>query len=128
MCGRFVRKRTSKVIANEFNANHLADEMSPSFNIAPTQNVAVILVDGERHLVSKRWGLIPAWATNPTIGGKLINARAETLSEKAAFKDAFKRRRCLVVADGFFEWQKEAGSKVPMVFQLKSGRSFGFAG
>src|SRR5262245_53943969 len=105
MCGRFVRRRTSTVIAEDFRASPSAHEIAPSFNIAPTHNVAVILDDGERRLFSMRWGLVPRWATDPRIGSNHINARAETLTEKAAFRDAFKRRRCLVIADGFYEWQ-----------------------
>lgn len=101
MCGRFVRRRSSSTLAEEFQANHISDDVPPSFNVAPTHNVAVVLDDGARQLVSMRWGLIPSWASDPTIGSKLINARAETLTQKSAFKNAFRNRRCLVVADGF---------------------------
>jgi putative SOS response-associated peptidase YedK len=128
MCGRFVRKRSSKLLASEFGAAHISDELQPSFNIAPTHNVAVIVNDDARKLVSMRWGLIPASATDPKIGSRLINARAETLTERAAFKSAFRMRRCLIIADGFFEWQKTGGSKTPILIDLKSKRSFGFAG
>lgn len=128
MCGRFVRKRSSTLLAREFEAAHLSDELQPSFNIAPTHNVAVIINDDLRKLVSMRWGLVPASATDPKIGSRLINARAETLTEKAAFKSAFRMRRCLIIADGFYEWQKAGGSKTPMLIDLKSKRSFGFAG
>lgn len=128
MCGRFVRKRSSTLLAREFEAAHLSDELQPSFNIAPTHNVAVIINDDVRKLVSMRWGLVPASATDPKIGSRLINARAETLTEKAAFKSAFRMRRCLIIADGFYEWQKAGGSKTPMLIDLKSKRSFGFAG
>ena len=132
MCGRFVRKRSTVLLAREFGADHISDELQPSFNIAPTHNVAVVLNDGlndgARKLVSMRWGLVPYWATDPTIGSSLINARAETLITKAAFKNAFAKRRCLVIADGFYEWAKRAGAKTPMLFHLKSDRSFGFAG
>ena len=75
-----------------------------------------------------RWGLVPWWATDAIIGSRLINARAETLIHKSAFKDAFRKRRCLVVADGFYEWQKQSGGKTPLLIQLKSERPFGFAG
>lgn len=140
MCGRFVRKRSSVLLAREFGADNISDELQPSFNIAPTHNVAVVLIDGlndglseehkegARKLVSMRWGLVPYWATNPAIGSSLINARAETLITKSAFKNAFAKRRCLVIADGFFEWEKRAGAKTPMFIHLKSDRSFGFAG
>ena len=128
MCGRFVRKRSSTLLAKEFGAAHLSDELQPSFNIAPTHNVAVIVNDDARKLVSMRWGLVPASATDPKIGSRLINARAETLTEKAAFRSAFRMRRCLIIADGFYEWQKAGGSKTPMLVELKSKRTFGFAG
>jgi putative SOS response-associated peptidase YedK len=128
MCGRFVRKKPSSLLAREFKADHISDEIQPSFNIAPTHNVAVVLNAGSRELVSMRWGLVPAWATDPRIGTRLINARAETLTKKAAFKNAFTRRRCLVIADGFYEWQKTGGVKNPPLIYLKSERSFAFAG
>lgn len=128
MCGRFVRRRSSSTLADVFRVNHISDDLQSSFNVAPTHNVAVVLDDGERHLGSMRWGMIPSWAPDPTIGSKLINARAETLTQRAAFKNAFRNRRCLVVADGFYEWQKQNGAKIPLLIQLKSVRPFGFAG
>lgn len=128
MCGRFVRRRSSATLADEFRVNQISDDLQPSFNVAPTHNVAVVLEDGARQLVSMRWGLIPSWASDPTIGSKLINARAETLTQKTAFKNAFRNRRCLVVADGFYEWQKQNGTKTPLLIQLRSARPFGFAG
>jgi putative SOS response-associated peptidase YedK len=128
MCGRFVRKRSSQLLARDFGAVHTSDELQPSFNVAPTHNVAIVLNDGARKLVSMRWGLVPPSATDPKIGSRLINARAETLIDRAAFKNAFRTRRCLVIADGFYEWRKAGGSKIPMLIHLKSDRSFGFAG
>ena len=128
MCGRFVRRSSSSNLATEFRASDISDELQPSFNVAPTHNVAVVLDDGARKLVSMRWGLIPSWASDTTIGSKLINARAETLTQRTAFKNAFRNRRCLVVADGFYEWQKQNGAKIPLLIQLKSERPFGFAG
>ncbi len=128
MCGRFVRRRSSSTLADAFRVNHISDDLQPSFNVAPTHNVAVVLDDCARQLVSMRWGLIPSWVSDPTIGSKLINARAETLTQKTAFKIAFRNRRCLVVADGFYEWQKQNGTKIPLLIQLKSERPFGFAG
>ena len=128
MCGRFVRKRSSSLLAREFGADHISDELQPSFNVAPTHDVAVIVSDGARQLISMRWGLVPGWATDPKIGSSLINARAETLTRKTAFRDAFQRRRCLVIADGFYEWKNVGGVKTPLLIQLKSERSFGFAG
>jgi|ERR1041384_436994 putative SOS response-associated peptidase YedK len=128
MCGRFVRKRSSIILAREFDAEGISDELQPSFNIAPTDEVAVVLNDSGRKLATMRWGLVPSWATDPRIGSTLINARAETLTSKAAFKAAFMARRCLVLGDGFYEWRKAGKTKLPMLIHLKSERSFGFAG
>ena len=128
MCGRYVRKTGSRTIADDFDVDEVVDDLQPSFNVAPTQDVAVITNDGAKRLVAMRWGLIPSWAADPTIGSRMINARSESLAEKAAFKDAFKSRRCLVVADGFYEWRKEGRAKVPLFIRLKSGRPFGLGG
>jgi len=128
MCGRFVRKRSASSIAADFGVDEVVDDLQPSFNIAPTHDVAVIVNNGTQRLVAMRWGLVPAWATDPTVGSKLINARAESLAEKAAFKEAFKRRRCLIVADGFYEWQKIGKDKSPLLIRLKSDQPFAFAG
>ena len=128
MCGRFVRKRSSSAMAKDFGVQEIAGDLQPSFNVAPTHNVAVVLNNGTKQLVAMRWGLVPWWATDPAIASKLINARAETLAVKAAFKEAFKRRRCLVVADGFFEWQKQGATKTPLFIRLDPERPFGFAG
>lgn len=102
----------------------------PRYNIAPSQPVASVLNDGSLRVVLAQWGLIPSWARDPRMGQRLINARAETLTEKPAFKEPFRQRRCLILADGFFEWQKLPGTKTkrPFYFRLKSGRPFAFAG
>lgn len=115
-------------MAKDFDVQEITEDLQPSFNIAPTQNVAVVLRDVNTRLVPMRWGLIPSWAADPTIGSRLINARSETLTKRSAFKEAFKRRRCLVLADGFFEWQKQGKAKIPFFIHLKSDRPFGFAG
>lgn len=115
-------------MAKDFGVQEITDDLQPSFNVAPTQPVAVVLNRGKKRMAAMRWGLVPSWATDPTIAGRLINARAETLTAKAAFKDAFKRRRCLVVGDGFFEWQKQGAVKIPLFIHLKTERPFGFAG
>lgn len=128
MCGRFTRSQSIPAIAEEFGAEALSCDLGPSYNIAPTQKVAVIITDGVKQLVPVRWGLVPSWAKDPTIGSKMINARAETITEKASYKRAFKKRRCLVVADGFYEWQNTGGSRRPVYIRLKSGKPFGFAG
>ena len=115
-------------MARDFGVPEITDDLQPSFNVAPTDSVAVVLNNGVKQLVAMRWGLVPFWATDPKIASKHINARAETLTVKPAFKDAFKRRRCLVVADGFFEWQKQGATKIPLFIHLEPERPFGFAG
>ncbi|MCI0487152.1 MAG: SOS response-associated peptidase [Blastocatellia bacterium] len=128
MCGRFVRESTIPDIAEAFGIENVSSDLEPSYNIAPTQMIAAIIDDGQKQLVEVRWGLIPSWAEDPAIGNRMINARAETVTEKASFKNAFKKRRCLIVADGFYEWKKEGDSKRPVFIRLKSRRPFGFAG
>jgi putative SOS response-associated peptidase YedK len=105
-------------------------EWTPRYNIAPSQDVAVIANNGQNKIEFFRWGLIPFWAKEAKIGNRMINARAETVAEKASFRNAYRRRRCLVLADGFYEWRKEPGrtTKTPMYLRLKSGDPFGFAG
>lgn len=103
--------------------------MHPSYNVAPTQEVAVVVQrDGRTSLEGMRWGLIPFWAKDPSIGSRMINARAESIADKPAFKRSLRDRRCLVLADGFYEWQKSDGAKIPVYIRLKSGRPFAFAG
>lgn len=115
-------------MAKDFDVQEITEDLQPSFNIAPTQNVAAVLKDGTTRLVAMRWGLIPSSATDQTIGSRLINARSETLTKRSAFKEAFKRRRCLVLADGFYEWKTQGKEKTPFFIHLKSQRPFGFAG
>jgi putative SOS response-associated peptidase YedK len=115
-------------MAKDFDVEEITDDLAPSYNVAPTHPVTVVLNDGIKRLAAMRWGLVPSGATDPTIASKLINARAETLTVRVAFKEAFKRRRCLVVGDGFFEWKKQGTTKTPLFFHLKPERSFGFAG
>jgi putative SOS response-associated peptidase YedK len=105
--------------------------LAPRFNIAPTQPVAAVRLapeSGQRQLAFLKWGLVPAWAKDPAIGNRLINARAESVAEKPAFRAAFRRRRCLVVADGFYEWQRSGGRKQPYFIRLRDDRPFAFAG
>jgi putative SOS response-associated peptidase YedK len=105
-------------------------EMTPRYNVAPSQPVAVVANNGKNAVEFFKWGLVPSWAKDPEIGNRMINARAETLSEKPSFRAAYKRRRCLILADGFYEWQPIPGSKskTPMLIKLKSGEPFAFAG
>jgi len=128
MCGRFVQKSDLPAILRTFQVSQLGFELQPSYNIAPREDVVAVIQDGGRRLACLRWGLIPSWAKDPAIGDRLINARAETVAVKPSFRSAFRHRRCLIVADGFYEWQKQAAGKVPMYVHLKSGRPFGFAG
>src|SRR5215212_12176855 len=128
MCGRFTQSQSIPWIAQEFGIAEVSCDLGPSYNIAPTQKVAVVVTDGVKKLVPVRWGLVPSWAKDISVGSKMINARAETITEKASYKNAFKKRRCLVVADGFYEWQNVGDSKRPVYIRLKSGKPFGFAG
>lgn len=128
MCGRFVLMSNLADIEREFSLQQVACDYRPSNNILPGQDVFAVIHDGITRLTSFRWGLIPPWAKDPSIGRRLINARAETLQEKPSFKNAFKKRRCLIIADGFYESLKEGKRKTPFLFRLKSGKPFGFAG
>jgi putative SOS response-associated peptidase YedK len=128
MCGRFVRKTDLREAAKFFSASLIETDLGESYNIAPKQPVVVVMEDGKRKLVSMRWGLIPPWSNDPNIGYKMINARAETILGKASFKNAFKHRRCLIVADGFYEWREENARKVPVYIFLKDKGPFGMAG
>lgn len=130
MCGRFTLTVDPRDLLDAFPGISIPDEYHPRYNIAPTQPVAVITNSGDNKLQYFQWGLVPFWAKDPSIGNNLINARAETLSIKPAFKNAFRRRRCLILADGFFEWQSVTGQKTkqPFYFQLSDKQPFGFAG
>jgi len=128
MCGRFVLISDLSVITDAFDIHEIVCDYRPDPDIRPGRQIAAVVHDGVNRLVSFRWGLIPSWAKDPSMGSRLINARAETLTEKPSFRNAFKKRRCLIVADGFYESRKEGNQKVPVFFRLKSGRPFGFAG
>jgi putative SOS response-associated peptidase YedK len=128
MCGRFTLIADRKKLAESFAGYDLPEGLAPRYNIAPSQAVAVIANNGQQKIELFQWGLIPFWAKDPKIGNRMINARAETLAEKPSFKNAYKRRRCLVLADGFYEWKKVNGAKTPMYIQLAGGEPFGFAG
>jgi putative SOS response-associated peptidase YedK len=128
MCGRFVRITPIPVIAEKFRAKQMFADLAPSYNIAPSQEIVIINDEGVRQLVQCTWGFVPSWAKNFSIGNKMINARSETVAEKPAFRSAFKKKRCLVIADGFYEWKTEGKRKFPMYIRLKSKEPFGFAG
>ena len=124
MCGRFTLTDPRQHIPSLFDLP--APEMSPRYNVAPTQPVAALreAPGGAREVALLRWGLVPSWAKDLSVGSRMINARAETLVERAAFREALRRRRCLVAADGFYEWR----DKQPHHFHFKDGKPFAFAG
>lgn len=130
MCGRFTLSAPAAILAEQF---HLAESpaWAPRYNIAPSQPVATVMVtpeDTDRRFRPLQWGLIPSWAKAPGIGADMINARAETAATKPAFRAAFRRRRCLVLADGFYEWQRQGRRKQPFYVRLRDGQPFAFAG
>lgn len=129
MCGRYAVFSTNEQIAARFHVSGADDAPAEHahFNAAPSQLLPV-LTSPSGSLQYFRWGLIPSWAKDSSIGNKLINARAETLLEKPSFRTAFRKRRCLVLCDGFYEWQKTPSGKVPMFIRLASGEPFGIAG
>lgn len=130
MCGRFTLTISPEQLQQAIPGLITPSEMAPRYNIAPSQPVAVVPNDGQRKLDFYVWGLVPSWAKDPSIGNRMINARAETLAEKPSFRAAFRRRRCLIPADGFYEWRQIPGqkNKVPYYIRLKTGEPFVFAG
>ncbi len=128
MCGRFTMAAPGDQIAELFELRDVP-VLSPRYNIAPTQDVAAVRAAAEgRELVALHWGLIPSWAKERSIGARMINARSETVAEKPSFRSALKSRRCLIVADGFYEWQKLGARKQPFFIALADRRPFAFAG
>ena len=153
MCGRFTLKTDPKVIAAQFNVDALAvtagglsdlsspivpiapdsqtalDSLKPNFNVAPTHKIPAVLAMSEQIVMANfSWGLVPSWAKDPAIGSGMINARSETVAEKPSFRSALKHRRCIVPADGWYEWQNLAGKKRPHYFSAKDQSLIGFAG
>jgi putative SOS response-associated peptidase YedK len=134
MCGRYT-VRSIQPVAELFGIS-LPPEFQPRYNVAPTQDVLVVRPAAKDKTADARrgdllrWGLVPSWADDPSVGNRMINARAETAATRPAFRDAMKRRRCLVPADGFYEWQKQEGGrrKQPHLIRMKDDRPFGFAG
>ena len=130
MCGRFTLFDSSDSLAERFGLGE-GTSLSPRYNIAPAQAVTVVRIPAERavrELVLLRWGLVPSWAKDPSVGYRMINARAETAAEKPAFRAAVRRRRCLVPADGFYEWKHAGGRKQPYYVRMRDGGTFAFAG
>lgn len=129
MCGRFAFYSPSEATAALFGAE-FSQAVLPRYNIAPTSYIAAIRKSDENSpgLAMFRWGLVPFWAKDPAIGNRMINARAETVAEKPSFRAAYRKRRCLILADGFYEWHTDGGVKIPYFISLASGEPFAFAG
>jgi len=131
MCGRYRLSRRKQIIDEHFDSVSGEEDWSPRYNIAPTHPIPVIRQNPKepiRELSLMRWGLIPSWAKDASVAARTINARAETAATKPAFRDPLKFRRCLIPADGFYEWQRTAKSKQPFCFELSDGQLFAFAG
>jgi len=134
MCGRFTLSVSKNEIKDYLYKNYQIEEfdsnfMVPRYNIAPGQELITIINDGSKHRIGTiKWGFVPFFAKDEKIGFKMINAKAETLSEKLSFRNSFKHKRCVILADGFYEWKKENNTKIPMRFLLKNQTIFPFAG
>ena len=131
MCGRYRLSRRKQIVEAHFSSVSEAEDWNPRYNIAPTQSVPIIRQNRKepvRELSLLKWGLIPSWAKDSSGAAKMINARSETAGTKPAFRDALKFRRCLIPADGFYEWQKTATAKQPYCFEVVDGKLFAFAG
>jgi len=129
MCGRFVGYRNLEQLKAFFPIDRSACQVAANYNIAPSQEVlAIFNHQGENWLDKFHWGLVPFWAKDPAIGNRLINARSETVAEKPAFKGAFKKRRCLIIADGFYEWEGTRGQKQPVYITVPDKKPLAFAG
>jgi putative SOS response-associated peptidase YedK len=128
MCGRYTVTSPAEALIDELGLDAVDPGYTPRYNLAPTQPAPVVTGWEPRRLALVRWGLIPSWSRDGARGKLLINARAETALQKPSFRDAFEKRRCMVVADGFYEWRGRGASKVPIYFRLRSRRPFAFAG
>ena len=130
MCGRFTLFEADKILSKEFGVTGLPP-LSPRYNIAPSQPVTAVRATATgsgREFAFLRWGLIPSWSKDPLIGNRLINARSETVQEKPSFRNAFRRHRCLIPTNGFFEWQRQGRGKQPYFVRMRDERLFAFAG
>jgi putative SOS response-associated peptidase YedK len=129
MCGRYAFFSPAEAVRRTFALDEVP-ELEPRYNIAPTQDVPAVRSgdEGRRAFAMLHWGLVPKWASGRAVGNRMINARAETLAEKPSFRDAFRRRRCLVLADGWYEWQVAAGGKQPWFIRMKDAQPFALAG
>jgi putative SOS response-associated peptidase YedK len=131
VCGRYRLSRRKQIVEEYFDSVSGEEDWAPRYNVAPTQSVPVIRQNPKepiRELALMGWGLIPSWAKDPSVAAKMINARSETAGTKPAFRDALKSRRCLIPADGFYEWKKIGSAKQPYCFEVNEGELFAFAG
>jgi putative SOS response-associated peptidase YedK len=130
MCGRFALSAHTDEVEKLLPSLYSESEIEPRYNIAPSQSIATILNDSPKEISFVHWGLIPSWSKDKSVSSKMINARAETLIIKPAFKRLYRNKRCLIIADGFYEWKKDTGTKkkTPYFIKLKSGEPFTFAG
>ncbi|MBS4191140.1 SOS response-associated peptidase [Bacillus sp. FJAT-49705] len=132
MCGRFTLTATFEQIIDRFDIEQLIEQdlYAPNYNVAPSQSVLAVVNDGSRNRLGfLRWGLIPSWANDEKIGYKMINARAESLKEKPSFRNAYMKRRCLIIADSFYEWKRHDNkTKTPMRIKLRTDELFAMAG
>lgn len=130
MCGRFTMAIDAEQLQMKLNLGTMPELWEKRYNIAPSQYIATVPFADSRNVVYMRWGLVPFWAQDPAIGNRMINARAESVAEKPSFRASFKNKRCLILADGFYEWQKNKKGKgsIPYYFTLKSREPFAFAG
>ncbi len=129
MCGRYTLAAEIESLQTRFQFDVPVSAYAPSYNIAPSQDVLAVIRDGDVNRAGLlRWGLVPSWAKDPKVGYRMINARAESAAEKPSFRRALRQRRCLVLADGYYEWQRRDGQKTPMYMRLRSREPFAFAG
>jgi len=129
VCGRFTQQRPTAELAAMFDAEPPTEELLPTYNLAPTDEAAVVVERGDRRAIrAYRWGLIPSWAKDEKIAAKLFNARAETLATSGAFRESFRRRRCIVPADAFYEWQRQGGARQPFLIRRRDEAPLALAG
>ena len=129
MCGRYALTADLDILRRRFGIEVSEASHIPRYNIAPTQEVLTVTNDRtQNHAQFMRWGLVPFWAKDLSIGNRMINARAETVVEKPSFRKAFQTRRCLILSDGFYEWKRDGKDKIPMRIVTRTGEPFGFAG
>lgn len=129
MCGRYTLAAEVEPLQARFQFETPVPDYAPSYNIAPSQGVLAVIRDEDANRAGLlRWGLVPSWAKDPKVGYRMINARAESAAEKPSFRRALRQRRCLVLADGYYEWQRRDGHKIPMYMRLRSHEPFAFAG